>query len=109
MSDDRGSNPALLLKRRRDLVLELGEGVDERVFMLYRSVQACIEAVAKDGFEVMIASHNKTSIERAVLLMEHFNLSPPSLQNVYFGQLLGMADPITFVLGRRGYRVSPPS
>ena len=25
---------------------------------------------------------------------------------VYFGQLLGMADPLTYVLGRNGYRVS---
>ena len=25
---------------------------------------------------------------------------------VYFGQLLGMADPLTFVLGAHGYRVS---
>lgn len=30
----------------------------------------------------------------------------PGEHGVYFGQLLGMADPLTYVLGRNGYRVS---
>jgi hypothetical protein len=72
---------------------------------LGRCLDDCLKAAAEDGFEVLVASHNKTSIERAVIMMQHLGLEPPSKQDVYFGQLLGMADPVTFVLGRHGYRV----
>ena len=54
----------------------------------------------------MIASHNQKSIERAVSLMHEINVEP-SKSGIYFGQLLGMADHLSFILGQNGYRVSP--
>jgi len=58
-----------------------------------------------EGAEVMIASHNQKSIERAVSLMHELGVEPQQ-SGIYFGQLLGMADHLTFILGRNGYRVS---
>ena len=57
-----------------------------------------------EGAEVMIATHNQKSIERAVSLMHELSVEPQQ-SGVYFGQLLGMADHLTFILGRNGFRV----
>lgn len=55
--------------------------------------------------EVMIATHNQKSIERAVSLMHERGIVAVH-SGIYFGQLLGMADHLTFILGRNGFRVS---
>ncbi|CAM9487469.1 unnamed protein product [Ascophyllum nodosum] len=52
--------------------------------------------------EVMIATHNQASIERAIALMRDLGISRE--EGVSFGQLLGMADNITFPLGARGFK-----
>ena len=52
--------------------------------------------------EIMIASHNQRSIELALTEMQAKNLTPKA--KVYFGQLLGMADHLTFHLGGAGYK-----
>jgi proline dehydrogenase len=67
-------------------------------------VEEVLGSVAADGAEVMIASHNQSSVERAVALMHERGLDHREV-GVYFGQLLGMADPLSFVLGASGYRV----
>ena len=55
--------------------------------------------------EVMIATHNQASIEHAVSLMRKLGIR--RRDGVSFGQLLGMADNITFPLGTGGYKVNP--
>ena len=62
-------------------------------------------AVQSEGAEVMIASHNQVSVEQAVALMQQQGMDP-SASGVFFGQLLGMADHLTFILGQNGFRVS---
>jgi len=52
---------------------------------------------------VLVASHNEASIAKAIAQMGALGLDPQS-SKVYFGQLLGMADHLTFTLGARGYR-----
>ncbi len=59
------------------------------------------ECVAREGAEVMVASHNQRSVELAVERMAALGLPPSS--GVYFGQLLGMADHLTYTLGAHGY------
>lgn len=54
------------------------------------------------GLELMIASHNKESIEKTVHLMTEMGLSS-SDSTVHFAQLYGMADNLTFPLGLHGY------
>lgn len=53
------------------------------------------------GAEVLVASHNRGSIERTLRRMEELQVDRG---RVYFGQLLGMADHITFPLGIHGYK-----
>ena len=54
--------------------------------------------------EIMIASHNEQSVQLALQHMNELNLQP-STTPVYFGQLLGMSDYISFSLGHAGYKV----
>lgn len=51
-------------------------------------------------------SRPQASVERTVGRMAALGLCPASECGVFFGQLLGMADHLTFTLGRSGYRVS---
>jgi len=57
--------------------------------------------VKNHGAEFMVASHNQRSCELAVAGMQQHDLTPAS--PVYFGQLLGMADNLTYTLGAHGY------
>lgn len=54
------------------------------------------------GLELMIASHNKQSIEKTVQYMSELGLDS-SDPTVHFAQLYGMADNLTFTLGLHGY------
>lgn len=54
------------------------------------------------GLELMIASHNKNSIEKTVQLMNEMELDSTD-STVHFAQLYGMADNLTFPLGLHGY------
>ena len=62
-----------------------------------RVVEEVIHRVKSDGAEVMVATHNQASIEHAVALMHELGIDPQG--HVYFGQLLGMSDALTYVLG----------
>jgi len=66
-------------------------------------LQDMIERIAQGSdLEVMIASHNQKSVELAIETMHKFKVPPSS--KVYFGQLLGMSDHISFSLGKEGYK-----
>lgn len=67
-----------------------------------RDVIEKIGACKSGDIEVMIASHNQSSVEQALQAMQDFHVSPS--QGVYFGQLLGMSDNITFNLGNSGFK-----
>ena len=69
-----------------------------------RLMEKAVHLVAEGRAEFMVASHNQESIEKATKLMHELDL-PPRESPVYFGQLLGMADPLTYVLGANGYKV----
>ena len=57
------------------------------------------------GCEFMVASHNQASVEHVLASMLALGLAPQSHDSgVYFGQLLGMSDNLTFLLGQNGYR-----
>merc|ERR1719512_704934 len=51
--------------------------------------------------ELLVASHNRASIEFTLRRMEELQTDRGL---VYFGQLLGMADHITYGLGTSGYK-----
>jgi proline dehydrogenase len=52
---------------------------------------------------VLVASHNQRSVEKTIEAMAEAQIDPAT-GGVYFGQLLGMADHLTFTLGNAGYR-----
>eukprot|EP00930_Biecheleria_cincta_P023757 TRINITY_DN170_c0_g1_i8.p1 TRINITY_DN170_c0_g1~~TRINITY_DN170_c0_g1_i8.p1 ORF type:complete len:570 (-),score=106.08 TRINITY_DN170_c0_g1_i8:216-1925(-) len=51
--------------------------------------------------EILVATHNRESVERTLQKMAELDVEPG---RVGFGQLLGMADHLTFTLGQHGYR-----
>ncbi|CAN0086643.1 unnamed protein product [Pylaiella littoralis] len=53
--------------------------------------------------EVMMATHNQASIQHAIALMQKLGIRRRQ-DGVSFGQLLGMADNVTFPLGLGGYK-----
>lgn len=71
---------------------------DETVAMLLRRI------VHGEKVEVMLATHNQRSIEKALHELEVMEGDGHSgKKQVYFGQLQGMADHLTFNLGSKGY------
>eukprot|EP01031_Cornospumella_fuschlensis_P034235 gene34236-41441_t len=69
-----------------------------------RGVQSVIERIAQgQRAEVMIATHNQDSVSHAVACMQKHGMDAVSAP-VYFGQLLGMADHLTFGLAHHKYK-----
>ncbi|KAH8049743.1 proline dehydrogenase [Aureococcus anophagefferens] len=60
----------------------------------------------RSAANVLVASHNRASVERALDVMANEGLDART-SKVYFGQLLGMADHLTFTLGAPTPRRSP--
>jgi len=73
----------------------------------HASYNAAVRAaiLAEQPREVMVASHNEESARRAVAAMDERGLAPTPASGVYFGQLLGMCDHVTYALAQRGYPV----
>jgi len=65
------------------------------------AVASLLPLVRDEGAEFMVATHNQASVETAVEGMAALGLEPSA--PVSFGQLLGMADHLTFTLGSAGY------
>lgn len=61
-----------------------------------------MKEVQERGANLMVASHNEVSIKTAVDTMDEFGLKRND-NTVFFGQLLGMCDVITYTLGGAGY------
>jgi proline dehydrogenase len=84
--------------------------IHESLETTHNSYDACvketIEAIAsKSKAEVLIATHNQRSVEYTLDLMQRYKLHP-KISGVYFGQLLGMCDHLTLLLGKHGYNAN---
>ncbi|KFM26850.1 Proline dehydrogenase 1, mitochondrial [Auxenochlorella protothecoides] len=95
----------MVVERRRAAELGVPSPIHDSLAATHESYDACVAEVmahvADEGAGMMVATHNQASIEAAVAAMEERGLGPQA--GVYFGQLLGMADNLTFVLGQHGY------
>lgn len=58
-----------------------------------------------ENYAVCSGTHNENSCARLVRLMEEKGIQPQD-ERVYFSQLLGMSDNISFKLSKHGYNVS---
>lgn len=80
-----------------DSIDETHQCYDDSVeFLLRHSVKT------DKKLEVMCGTHNQLSIEKAIHLMNELGIDRRD-GTVHFGQLLGMADNLTFNLGEEGY------
>ncbi|XP_077169881.1 hydroxyproline dehydrogenase [Paroedura picta] len=59
---------------------------------------------ARGRFELIVATHNKASVEHAVQRMKEMDINKED-GPVCFGQLLGMCDHVSLPLGHAGYAV----
>ena len=79
----------------------------EDTHQCYDSVVECIMRYRWQngpGTEMMVATHNQDSIEMTLNLMNDLGLRPQD-RSVYFAQLYGMRDNLSFPLARNGYNV----
>ncbi|XP_024413223.2 proline dehydrogenase 1, mitochondrial isoform X1 [Desmodus rotundus] len=73
--------------------------------MYHRCLSYILEELKHNAkAKVMVASHNEDTVRFTLRRMEELGLHPADCQ-VYFGQLLGMCDQISFPLGQAGFPV----
>jgi proline dehydrogenase len=99
-------------ERKRAETLGLPSPIHETIAQTHECFNECVEIMlrklaeqtraGKQPVNVMIASHNQQSIEIATELMHDLDIDRTK-GGVFFGQLLGMADHLTFTLGQCGY------
>ncbi|CAJ1070577.1 proline dehydrogenase 1%2C mitochondrial [Xyrichtys novacula] len=78
----------------------------EATNMMYHK---CLEYVLEEiehsrKANIMVATHNEDTVKYTLKMMNEMGLSPTE-NKVYFGQLLGMCDQISFPLGQAGFPV----
>jgi proline dehydrogenase len=66
-------------------------------------VQYCVEHL--DGLALFVGTHNEASCLKTVKYMQDHNI-PATTDRVYFSQLYGMSDNISFNLAHEGYHVA---
>ncbi|XP_056302252.1 proline dehydrogenase 1, mitochondrial isoform X2 [Danio aesculapii] len=73
--------------------------------MYHKCLEYILEEINHNRMaNVMVASHNEDTVKFTLEKMNEMNLSPTE-NKVYFGQLLGMCDQISFPLGQAGFPV----
>ncbi|XP_020780787.1 proline dehydrogenase 1, mitochondrial [Boleophthalmus pectinirostris] len=73
--------------------------------MYHRCLEYVLEEIERSRTaNVMVATHNEDTIKFTLEMMNDMALSPTE-NKVYFGQLLGMCDQISFPLGQAGFPV----
>ncbi|KAM6930982.1 proline dehydrogenase 1, mitochondrial [Xenentodon cancila] len=73
--------------------------------MYHRCLDYVLDEIARNRKpNVMVASHNEDTVKYTLRRMSELGLFPTE-NKVYFGQLLGMCDQISFPLGQAGFPV----
>uniref|UniRef100_A0A3Q0SWS9 Proline dehydrogenase n=1 Tax=Amphilophus citrinellus TaxID=61819 RepID=A0A3Q0SWS9_AMPCI len=73
--------------------------------MYHRCLDYVLDEIALNRkANVMVASHNEDTVKHTLTRMNELGLIPTE-NKVYFGQLLGMCDQISFPLGQAGFPV----
>ncbi|XP_047236638.1 proline dehydrogenase 1, mitochondrial [Girardinichthys multiradiatus] len=73
--------------------------------MYHRCLRYVLDEIALNRkANVMVASHNEDTIKHTLIRMNELGLLPTE-NKVFFGQLLGMCDQISFPLGLAGFSV----
>lgn len=105
------------LERERAQRLHYSSPIHDNYEDTNRNYHECLDVVlhkisqdlqkhnAKSITSLMVASHNRQSIEYAIKRSDELGIPPETdvTGGVHFAQLLGMADNLTFTLGHEGY------
>ncbi|XP_078361010.1 hydroxyproline dehydrogenase-like isoform X1 [Oculina patagonica] len=67
-------------------------------------VETVLQRVSRTPAEVMVASHNEESVKLVVQRMKELGIAQDA-GKVSFGQLYGMCDQVSFLLGQKGFSV----
>jgi proline dehydrogenase len=95
-------------ERERAKQMNIPSPIHNTIYDTHRCYDECVKILLEysqkhgPGLELMIASHNQKSIEKAVHLMSELGIDSTD-STVHFAQLYGMADALTFPLGLHGY------
>eukprot|EP00300_Choanocystis_sp_HF-7_P005544 c14136_g1_i1.p1 GENE.c14136_g1_i1~~c14136_g1_i1.p1 ORF type:complete len:565 (+),score=124.18 c14136_g1_i1:37-1695(+) len=92
-------------ERLRAKTLGEGDPIHFNKELTDKNFNLSVELVLKRSpqFSLMVATHNEGSIQKTVELMHQ--TGQPKDGNIFFGQLQGMCDRITFSLAHHGYQV----
>jgi proline dehydrogenase len=96
-------------ERKRAADLGLNSPICDTIEETHENYNSCIDIFLRtrrpgSRASLMVASHNRASIEHCVTFMQKLGVDRAN-GGIYFGQLLGMADFLTFPLGLAGYKV----
>jgi len=97
------------MEKERERAAEMGypSPIHETKEATDADYDAAIEYCLKHHQDVafVAATHNEKSSELLARLMKEYNV-PPDHPNVFFSQLYGMGDNISYALAKKGYNVS---
>ena len=71
----------------------------------HKALDYLLREAQKGHVHLVIATHNRESVQQAAMKMKELNLSPCD-GSVTFGQQLGMGDHLTYPLAQAGYIVN---
>jgi len=96
-------------ERARATSLGLSDPIHQSVEATHASFDAAIDKLlvhcpSPSTTSLMVATHNQASIEHAVACLAPNGGGVVPRENVFFGQLLGMADHLTFTLAAHGHK-----
>ncbi|XP_067910977.1 proline dehydrogenase 1, mitochondrial-like [Heterodontus francisci] len=103
----RGAYMAQERKRAKEIGYEdpINKTYEDTNAMYHRCLDYILDEIKVNRkANVMVASHNEQTIAYTLHRMHDLGLHPLA-KKVYFGQLLGMSDQISFPLGQAGYPV----
>ncbi|XP_029019614.1 proline dehydrogenase 1, mitochondrial [Betta splendens] len=99
------------MHQERDRAQQLGyeDPINPDYESTNRTYHRCLDHVLDEiarhrNASVMVASHNEDTVKHTLSRMKQLGLLPRE-NKVYFGQLLGMCDQISFPLGQAGFPV----
>ncbi|KAL7573366.1 hypothetical protein ACA910_011726 [Epithemia clementina (nom. ined.)] len=96
----------MIQERKRAKDLGYPDPIHDNIEATHANFNAMVDLLLENNkiCEFMVASHNERSVHYTIQRMAALHL-PKSGSGVYFGQLLGMCDPVSFTLGHHGYEV----
>lgn len=94
------------MEKERERAEELGypDPIQQNKAATDRDYDAAIEYSVKNGIALVCATHNEQSCLKLTDWMDEYDINPKS-DSVYFSQLYGMSDNISFNLAKAGYNV----